>query len=87
MGTVGPKLTMKTVGPTRFKDKNYHGKATTVREYISESILYPSVYVTRGYPDNLMPKIYGNKLDGLALDKMVAYLADVEEGKIPPPIK
>ena len=87
VGTIGPKLTMKTIGSTRIKDKNYHGKATTVREYISESILYPSVYVTRGYPDNMMPKVYGNKLDGLALDKMVDYLAEVEEGKIPPPIK
>ena len=87
VGTIGPKLTMKTIGPTRIKDKKYHGKATTAREYISESILYPSVYVTRGYPDNTMPKVYGNKLDGLALDKMVDYLAEVEEGEIPPPIK
>ncbi len=87
VGTHGPKLTMKTIGSTRIKDKNCHGKATTVREYITESILYPSMYVTRGYPDNTMPKIYGNKLDGLALDKMVDYLAEVEEGKAPPPIK
>jgi cytochrome c2 len=87
VGTIGPKLTMKTVGPTRFKDKNYHGKATTVREYISESILYPSVYVTRGYPDNNMPKVFGTKLTGVAIDKMVNYLTQVEEGTVPPPVK
>jgi len=87
IGTFGPKLTMKTHAPARLKDKMYRGKATTVREYITESILYPSVYVTKGYPDNLMPKVYGNKLNGLATDKMVDYLAEVEEGAVPPPIK
>jgi cytochrome c2 len=86
-GTIGPKLIMKTAARDRLKDKTYRGKAKTAREYITESILYPSVYVTRGYPDNLMPKMYGNKLDGLAIDKMVDYLAEVEEGKVPPPIK
>ena len=87
VGTQGPKLTMKTHAPARIKDETYRGKATTVREYITESILYPSVYVTKGYPDNLMPKVYGNKLNGLAIDKMVNYLAQVEEGTVPPPIK
>ena len=52
----------------------------------TESILYPSIYVTHGYPDNLMPKVYGTKLSGLALDKMVEYLAEFEEGKEPPPL-
>jgi hypothetical protein len=33
-----------------------------------------------------MPKEYGTKLSGLAIDKMVDYLAEVEEGKAPPPI-
>ena len=65
----------------------YKGKATTVREFITESILHPSVYVTNGYPDNTMPKNYGCKINALALDKMVDYLAEVKEGNIPPPIK
>jgi cytochrome c2 len=86
-GTIGPKLTMKTEARDRLKDRNYRGKAKTVREYITESILYPSVYVTKGYPDNTMPKVFGSKLNGLAIDKMVDYLAEVEEGKVPPPIK
>lgn len=87
MGTIGPKLTMRTHAPARIKDKAYGGKATTVREYISESILYPSVYVTKGYPDNNMPKVFGTKLSGVAIDKMVNYLAQVEEGTVPPPVK
>ena len=86
-GTIGPKLTMKTQGPARIKDKLYTGKARTVREYITESILYPSVYVTSGYPDNTMPKVFGTKLSALAIDRMVDYLAEIEEGEIPPRIQ
>lgn len=86
-GSIGPKLTMKTDVPARLKDKRHVGRAKTVREYITESILYPSVYVTSGYPDNTMPKVFGGKLSALAIDKMVDYLAVVEEGKAPPPIK
>lgn len=83
-GTIGPKLTLKTQGPVRLKDKNYRGKARTVREYIIESILDPSVYVTPGYRDYMMPRMFGNKLNGLAIDKMVDYLVEVEENKVPP---
>ncbi len=87
IGTIGPKLIMKTIGPSRIKDRNYHGKARTIREYITESILYPSIYVPTGTVDNTMPKVFGTRLSGGAIDKMVDYLAQVEEGKIPPPIK
>jgi mono/diheme cytochrome c family protein len=87
IGTIGPKLIMKTIGPSRIKDRNYHGKARTIREYITESILYPSIYVPTGTVDNTMPKVFGTKLSGGAIDKMVDYLAQVEEGKAPPPIK
>lgn len=86
-GTLGPKLTLKTQGPARLKDKNYRGKARTVREYVTESILYPSVYVVPGYRDYMMPRMFGNKLNGLAIDKMVDYLAEVEDGKAPPHIQ
>ena len=79
--TIGPTLTMKSIAPLRLKDPMYKGKATAVREFITESILHPSVYVTKGYPDNLMPKNYGYKLGALAVDKMVDYLAEVEKAK------
>jgi hypothetical protein len=86
-GTIGPKLTMKTVGPARIKDKNYHGKATTTKEYVTESILYPNTYVVDGYRDYMMPIVFGTKLSAIAIDKMVDYLSQLEEGKAPPPIK
>jgi hypothetical protein len=86
-GTIGPALIMKSIAPLRLKDPKYSGKATTTREYITESILDPHRYVPDGYPDHVMPFDIGTKLDGLAIDKMVDYLAEVEEGKVPPPIK
>ena len=84
--TTGPSLTMKSIAPLRLKDPKYNGKATTTKDYITESILYPSIYIPDGYPDNLMPKVFGTMLSGLALDKMVEYLAEAEEGKEPPPL-
>ena len=86
-GTIGPALYMKSSAQLRLKDPKYRGTSTTTREYIAESILYPSRYVPDGYPDNTMPKIFGSKLTALAIDKMVDYLAEVEEGKEPPSIK
>ncbi len=74
MGKVGPPLTVGTSGPQRLADPNYRGRARTVREYVIESILTPSVYVVPGYPDRTMPPWYGRKLTAQALDTMAAYL-------------
>src|SRR5437588_952583 len=62
VGAVGPKLVEKTNAPLRLKDPNYKGNATTVREYIMESIITPSKYVVPPFPDNIMPKDFGKKL-------------------------
>ncbi|MCA9472640.1 MAG: c-type cytochrome [Nitrospirales bacterium] len=78
-GREGPRLVLETNGPKRLADPNYHGKATTVHEYIMESILEPGAYVVPGYPDRVMPRWYGKKLSAGALDKMVAYLERVAE--------
>lgn len=73
-GLVGPALLLGTSGPLRLADPLYTGKATTVREYIVESVLSPGVYVVPGYPDGTMPTWYGQKLSATALEKMAAYL-------------
>lgn len=86
MGTVGPKLVEKTNAPNRLKDPNYKGSAKTVREYITESVITPSAYVVKPFPDNVMPKIFGQKLSAGALNKIVDYLSQLEEGKAPPKI-
>ena len=77
--TVGPTLTMRANAPKRLNDPNYSGTATTVKEYIRESILTPKVYVVSGFQDDVMPHDYGTKMSASALNRMVNYLADWEE--------
>jgi mono/diheme cytochrome c family protein len=86
-GKVGPKLVEGTNAPNRLKDSNYKGKATSVREYITESILNPSVYVVKPFPDDQMPKDFGQKLSAGAVNKIVDYLSQLKEGQEPPPIE
>src|SRR5438105_78700 len=87
VGAVGPKLVEKTNAPLRLKDPNYKGNATTVREYIMESIITPSKYVVPPFPDNIMPKDFGKKLNAAAINKIINYLSQLEEGKPPPEIE
>ena len=86
-GKVGPKLVEGTNAPNRIKDANYKGHAKSVREYITESILNPSAYVVTDYPDNQMPKDFGKKLSAGAVNKIVDYLSQLQEGKEPPPVE
>ncbi|HXF91792.1 MAG TPA: c-type cytochrome [Nitrospiraceae bacterium] len=76
-GRVGPELLLRITGPDRLADPKYRGKAKTVREYIVESILSPSVYVVPGYPDRTMPNWYGQKLSAGAVEKIVTYLEHI----------
>ncbi len=78
-GQVGPVLVLGTTGPLRLADPLYQGKATTVRDYIVESILSPGLYAVSGYPDRTMPAWYGQKLSAAALEKMAAYLEKLTE--------
>lgn len=43
-GALGPALNMKSAALVRLNDLKYSGKATTIREYITESILHPRIY-------------------------------------------
>lgn len=76
-GLVGPPLVLGAVGEQRLADPRYHGRAETVREYVVESILTPSVYVVPGYPDRAMPHWYGKKLTARALDRIAGYLVQL----------
>ena len=86
-GKVGPILVEGTNAPNRIKDGNYKGKAQSVREYITESILNPSAYVVNDFPDNQMPKDFGKKLSAGAVNKIVDYLSQLKDGQDPPPIE
>jgi mono/diheme cytochrome c family protein len=85
-GTIGPKLVEGTNAPSRIKDKEYKGTAKSTPEYIMESIVAPSAYVVKPFPDNTMPKVFGQKLSAGALKKIVDYLSQTYEGKEPPKI-
>jgi mono/diheme cytochrome c family protein len=85
-GTQGPKLEEGTNAPTRIKDPAYKGTAHSTPEYIMESVVSPSAYVVKGFPDNLMPKVFGQKLSAGALKKIVDYLSQVKAGAPPPKI-
>lgn len=85
-GTIGPKLEEGTNAPLRIKDKEYKGTAKTTPEYIMESVVAPSAYVVKPFPDNTMPKVFGQKLSAGALKKIVDYLSQVKAGAPPPPI-
>jgi mono/diheme cytochrome c family protein len=85
-GTQGPKLEEGTNAPNRIHDPAYKGAAKSTPEYIMESVVSPSTYVVKGFPDNLMPKIFGQKLSAGALKKIVDYLSQVKAGAPPPKI-
>ena len=85
-GTIGPALEEGTNALLRMKDKDYKGSAKTVPDYIMESIVSPSVYVVKPFPDNTMPKVFGQKLSAGAIKKIVDYLSQVKVGSPPPKI-
>jgi len=85
-GTIGPKLEEGTNAPNRITDPAYKGTAKTTQDYIMESVVAPSAYVVKGFPDNTMPKVFGQKLSAGALKKIVDYLSQVKAGSPPPKI-
>ena len=86
VGTQGPKLEEGTNAPNRIKDPAYKGTAHSTSDYIMESVVSPSAYIVKGFPDNLMPKVFGQKLSAGALKKIVDYLSQVKAGSPPPKI-
>jgi mono/diheme cytochrome c family protein len=86
VGTIGPKLEEGTNAPNRIHDPAYKGTAKSTPEYIMESVISPSTYVVKGFPDNTMPKVFGQKLSAGALKKIVDYLSQVKAGAPPPKI-
>lgn len=67
-GTVGPNQThLGTVAETRIP-------GTSAEDYIHESILDPSAYVVEGFPDDVMPKNYGELISTDELADLVTFL-------------
>jgi nitric oxide reductase subunit C len=80
----GPTLAgIATTAAEIIKSPDYKGKATTVEEFIHESIVAPSVYLHPGamYSANgssFMPPTYGKDLTPQQLDQLVDYLATLK---------
>lgn len=82
-GQVGPPLILGVTGTQRLADPSYRGKASTVHEYVVESVVEPSAFVVPGYPERTMPVWYGAKLSALALEKIAEYLEHQTGGVSP----
>ena len=82
-GQVGPKLVLGTTGTQRISNSAYRGQATTVRDYVVESVLDPERFIVPGYPGRTMPAWYGSKLSALALEKIATYLEQQMESAPP----
>ncbi len=67
-GAVGPNLTqIGEVAATRVG-------GMTPEEYIRESILMPNTYVVEGFPENVMPQFYDERLSQDQLSDLSAFL-------------
>lgn len=74
VGTVGPELThIATEAESRIADSTYTGSATTVNDYLHESILTPGVYIANGYT-NVMPPSFGQTIAEDDLNIIITYL-------------
>lgn len=64
-GGVGPELT------NIYAEKG--------EDYVRQSILIPNVVIAEGYPENVMPQNFGERLSDENLNDLIAYLASVSE--------
>ena len=67
--TYGPAGATQTLGPNL--DETLQGKDA---QFIAEQIVNPDSDITEGFPDNLMPEDYGQKLSEKQLADLVAFL-------------
>ncbi len=83
-GDFGPELYVKSNASKRMKDKGYAGSASSVQEYILESIMNPNLYIVPEFDEDLMPDDFGTTLNAKTLYRIVNYLSKIEKGKDPP---
>jgi mono/diheme cytochrome c family protein len=53
---------------------DYSGQATSVEQYLVESVIAPNNFIFEGYDANIMPGNYGDRLTVQELADMVAYM-------------
>lgn len=57
---------------------NYQGLASTVDEFLFESIVLPSIYAAEGYPIGIEPPNFGETLDLQDIADIIAYIKSVQ---------
>ena len=73
--------TLEAAGSTQTLGPNLdEGLADKDAAFIRESIVNPDADVTEGFPDNLMPEDYGDKLSDQELADLVAFLVQSTSG-------
>jgi cytochrome c len=71
-GVVGPTLEgIGTAAANREPGKS-------AEEYIHQSIVKPNEFVVEGYPANVMPQDYGQRLSEQDIDALVKYLVEMK---------
>lgn len=71
-GALGPELSkVGSVAETRIPGKS-------VADYITESIVNPSAFLSPGFADNLMPKTYAQTLTADEINDVVTYLSTLK---------
>lgn len=89
-GKVGPKLSdMQTRAARVLQREGYTGTATTLKEYIRESILAPNTYLALECPaplettipcvPGIMPQNFGERLTAQQLETLIDYLVRLKE--------
>jgi cytochrome c oxidase subunit 2 len=75
-GSVGPDLDQLKAAAAKF------GKQLNERpqQYVQQSIVDPSKFVVPGFPNNVMPSDFGQKLSSAQIDALVKYLLSGGKG-------
>jgi len=74
-GQVCPNHThVATNAAQEIQSPEYNGQATTVAEYLRESIVNPNAYIVKGYQPDVMPQTYGQTLTDQQINDLVAFL-------------
>ena len=76
----GPPLTgLASISEDRLAGDDYTGEATSVLEYIQESIIDPGAHVVATFSDGVMPQSFGS-LDASDIDALIAFLMGDDGG-------
>ncbi len=62
----------------RIAQDDYEGQAVDAEQYLFESIVNIIAYVVPGYPDNVMPAVYGTNLTDQNMADLIAYLLTIK---------